>query len=258
MKKIIPILILATTAVGALTACNSTNGSQGDSSNQSDYEFNVIFDEIENERIFEKEKCEIGAVLSGIYVKQAIDTGVPYEIDISLKGIVSKELDITFSHNDVIKYEYNETTQKYYFIGLKPGNSIFSIRNANEELIYRDVVHVRDIIEEDMINDYLLFVDKFHSSEKMSQFDKYDMLFLPGYRGIVNATEEGQTFSANFTYEFNLFSDLNNFYYFTITTFEENPTGLKPIEFGIHRNGSIMILFDKVQPIDMFYPIFSE
>lgn len=132
------------------------------------------------------------------------------------------------------------------------GDFILTIENADEILVYRNIVRVRKAIALDEMDDYLQNVDKFVSpAEYEKYYGSYRLAFIldktvsDKVTGTLKGSDDyDQNVNIVFTYEYEMFLEDRDCYSYKLTTIYQG-TDLTYIEyFNITRCGDWMYVYE--------------
>ena len=239
MKKGIKIfsILLATliAGCGSTNTTTSNNGTPEPSSNNS------------NDGIFLTTTDPISKDItkSGILIDMAVGaylaSGEDHIFDFSFTEASNENPVVYTSDETILKYEFVDG--KHVLHALKAGDAILYIKDNTGFTHYRDVAHVRDVIPEEEVEDYLVSVDIWVGwglGGTYTQTDYFTLTFLGDGAGVMQGVDAGINIgNINFTYEY-VGKAANKDYYFQILDWRTDATTLNFIGFYLSRTGDLL------------------
>lgn len=180
-----------------------------------------------------------GGILVDIIVGAPLVINRDYNFTISSKDVsATGDYSVILSNPEVVSYEYINNSHTLH--SKKVGQSIITIKDSNDSLIFRNIITVVKPVTEDNVYDYLIDTDYFES--KSSYYDSYKVTFLSNSEGIIQGKESSSSFgSINFTYSYSKYRSDVDAYIFNVTV--DSESNFDFVEFDVLSNRYAIALY---------------
>lgn len=165
-----------------------------------------------------------GEYFSDVNVERMLCVGTSYLFSFESSHSADKSYTVKVSNPSVAEVSVINI-KKFNLVCKSAGDIILTIENADEILVYRNIVRIRDPIATDKMNDYLKSVERFEvPKEFAAYFGEYKLSFdyLDEFGGAFAGTLKGSDdYDSNifiiFTLEYEMFLDDRDCYSYKLT-----------------------------------------
>lgn len=120
------------------------------------------YEEYNNIESYRNSKISVSGKLEDIMFNENLAKDTSNEFGISIPYLESQNISVISSNQDVLTYRFDKEKTKHYLEAHEIGNSILEIYDDNNDLIYREVVRVRRLMDnETEVRNFLTSVDYF-------------------------------------------------------------------------------------------------
>lgn len=191
-----------------------------------------------------------GVSASGIFSDLGYDiialiTGKEYTGTITQTGATSSDVTISYSVEGIATLT-GDMTAGFTLVGNKAGGTVVTVRDANNYMLLRFAVNVRNELTPAEVLDYAANEVSYYYPVMVSN-DVYRLTFTSATAGIFYAKEGDYDYgSKTFTYKINDTKESNgSFEYYTLTaTMDDSYASLKLSDILLAVNGSSLIPYD--------------
>ena len=224
------LLFIPLLAVGLLAGCN--NG--GDPNAVKDYG-TIQFDKED----YISEKGSYGGFFSEIYMSRSLANDSTYEFEYSSSYTVDKSFTVSISKPGLASFTLTGETTFDIKTTHGVGDFILTIKNAIGELVYRNVVHVRQSYEIEAVPKALFKVDVYKTSSDWGGYiGDWRLSFIssnPLTGSFAGGDDQDQGVSISFTAEYVQYVEWSDCYLFNVTTTKTNTEMTKLTELAVAR-----------------------
>ena len=174
-----------------------------------------------------------------------------FEYDCSFKtDLADKSLTFKTSDPNVITVKEEKTTdENFTLVTHNPGNAVLTVYNANDMIVFRNVVRVRPAIAPEDMEEYLFNVDSFQSIYNTTMMANYELTFTsvsdgenPATAYFAGSDEVDQGAQYTFSYTYSEYIEANDFYQYSITMISSN-VATELLCFNISSTGDMLMIY---------------
>lgn len=162
-----------------------------------------------------------------------------------------KSLTFATSDPNVITIKEGEAVSdgNFTLVTHNPGNAVLTIYNANEAIVYRQVIRVRPAIAPEDMDEYLFNVDAYQSIMASFLMANYELTFTSVSSGeepatgiLVGSDEVDANARHEFSYVYDSYIEDRDCYQFNITTIQTN-VSTELVCFQVAATGDMMMVY---------------
>lgn len=252
-------LLILSLSLLTIVSCNKTivQSSTTSSESSTSSEINESFESLSltsEQVIFTS--ISVGDALIDINVNRWLCVGIDYKISFTFTETGdNQDGRVVSSHSDVLE-PVKVSNGNYTLRALKQGDTILTIYDNRGLICYRNVVRVRNKIEqEDLVNFLVFEVDHF---ESWGINGPAQITFLNSSQALFTGKDgEVDVGVIQFTYEIVENEHTNDEYAFKITSFPNTSTEMICTYFNLDFTGSMLHLMTNNVIVDVFVPIMA-
>lgn len=183
-------------------------------------------------------KINISEGLIDANIEKYFITGVDDYISFSFANPYSDTSEVEISNENVIKLE-KMTETRYKIITVHEGDAVLTINDKNGITRYQNILHVRDAMTQDEMEEYLSDVEYWKAYAGLG--DDYKLTFLFDNQVAISGSLEGQAFEG-YTATFKLASETETEFRYKFTDKESQESSAALTGFNVSKAGEIMYL----------------
>ncbi len=252
MKK---ILLLATVPLLLLSACGGEegNGSSTNSSSSSESSSSSlpIYDDSYD--------FSAGDSFTEINVGKKLETGKEYQISYSFPEYgTTIGSEVIIEQSDVaIATPLNEEHSTWTVKGLKEGQFILIIKDAEGFTHYRKTIEVKDAMSLTEMEDYLVEEVEYFQSWIIGMLNM-QVTFIGNQTAIAAGRDENGSEFGNITFNYEYEETLADEYIYRVLNWESTATSMVPANFSIYTTGEMAHLYDKNGTYAVLEPVYAK
>ena len=248
MKKRFLFLILIPFA---LTACPSPDPGKVDPPKPVEHGIGYKYEDLASDEDYEhiNENCSLGGYFTDLEVGRFCSENTSYEMKINSKLIGKPKFTVTSSNPEhlTVEHEENDTTG-FIIHAHTAGDSILTVYNEIEAIIYRSVVRVRPRYTPEEIVTLMYETDSYDTMggwERIFGETKFTLTSCEEkVSGVLKGVDDsGNNFTNTFDLRYGTYVESLDLYAFTTTNVETNSADTKIIEIDIASAGDVMYVY---------------